>query len=284
MARPVRALIVAPHPDDEVLGCTSVLSTRACVVAHVTTGVPARADEAVEPTAEVPPLADQAVEATAEVPPLAAQAVEAPPLADQAVEATAEVRMQEALSAARVLGADIERRLQLGFEDQAAWRGVVALAAAIAAAVEAAGPDEVYVPAYQNGHPDHDATYVAGQLARRQATRPARWRVYSLYGVDRHGQHAFDHLDAALFPAARRMPLSSAQRNAKTRALQCFTTQVRPSSVLQRWLTAPAGECFAPLPARAGPLPVLPCYYETAFPDRCAVPAATVRAELARHT
>ena len=35
-----RVAVLAPHPDDEVLGCTSVLVEHDTVVVHVTDGVP----------------------------------------------------------------------------------------------------------------------------------------------------------------------------------------------------------------------------------------------------
>ena len=35
-----RVAALAPHPDDEVLGCTSVLTEDETVVVHVTDGVP----------------------------------------------------------------------------------------------------------------------------------------------------------------------------------------------------------------------------------------------------
>ena len=39
-----RVAVLAPHPDDEVLGCTSVLFDHDVVVVHVTEGVPGERD------------------------------------------------------------------------------------------------------------------------------------------------------------------------------------------------------------------------------------------------
>jgi LmbE family N-acetylglucosaminyl deacetylase len=221
-----RRLIVAPHPDDEVLGCASVLHRATVTVVHVTDGVP--------PWTEAKDRAG-----------LEAQ------------------RGAESLAAWAVLSSQVNR-VQLGFGDLAAWRSVDEIGASLAEVISSVAAEEVYLPAYQAGHPDHDASYLAGVLARHLlGTYPALiWRVYGLYGFDEARRLRFGWLPPSLYgPIAPRGNEPDFIR-IKAEALRRFTSQVWPDSALDLWIQNPVAERFAPVPASWDRLPALPPYYD----------------------
>jgi hypothetical protein len=143
-----RILVLAPHPDDEVVGCAVALS-RACVagaaarVLYLTTGVPAR--EVLWPWARA------------------------------RHDAMVRRRREEAVRAAEKLGIEIA-----GFED---WptRMLKDHLGAATARVRAAARDatEVWVPAWEGAHQDHD---VANWIAARLGMPVQEFAEYSFFG------------------------------------------------------------------------------------------------------
>jgi LmbE family N-acetylglucosaminyl deacetylase len=220
------AVVVAPHPDDEVLGCSSVIQDAAVTVVHVTDGVP--------PWTPAPARAE---------------------LAGQ--------RRRECAAAWTSLSGRVDCR-RLGFGDLEAWQSVGNIAQSLAAVVASLPSGDIFLPAYQRGHPDHDATYLAGALARERLTASPgrRWWVYGLYGFDHARRLRFGWLpDDAYRPVDVRGEEPDRMR-AKGNALRQFTSQVWPGSALDLWIQAPVPEHFAPLPVDWGRLPDLPCYYD----------------------
>jgi LmbE family N-acetylglucosaminyl deacetylase len=122
----------------------------------------------------------------------------------------------------------------------------------------------VYLPAYQRGHPDHDATYLAGALARDElrAGSGLVWWVYGLYGFDRTRRSRFGWLPPDIYSDIQVQGRDASLLEAKGRALSRFTSQVWPGSALDLWLRAPADEQVAPMPARWERLPDWPCFYD----------------------
>ena len=238
------AVVLAPHPDDEVLGASTVLLDGAATVVHVTDGVPPWIDET-------------------------------------AVAALRERRHQECEAAWAALGAQVSGVVRFGFDDLTVWRSVRQLAAALVDLLADAGPADVHVPAYQGGHPDHDATFAAALLARRTTGRRHRWHAYGLYGYDSTRRLRFGALDGATYRVVT-VGSTEADLAGKATALRCFASQLRPRSVVQRWLDDPAPETRAPLPARL-PTTTRPCFYEEEFDfDVHGVTQAAVTAELHR--
>ena len=170
----------------------------------------------------------------------------------------------------------------LGYPDLRAWQSVEELAGSLREVVEASSADTVFLPAYQRGHPDHDATYLAGALAAESLTRRTiKWWVYGLYGLDSSRRLRFGWLPAAELSGV----VTRGDRgllSVKGQALRQFTSQLRPESVLERWLGNPSPEQFAPLPELWRRIPTGPCFYddELGFADRGAA-AAVVEATLA---
>lgn len=218
-------VVVAPHPDDEVLGCTSLLLGASVTVVQVTDGVP-------------------------------------PWTPAEVRDGLRAARQAECARAWDRLSSTVER-VSLGFGDLAAWQAVVEVADALAPVLVGLGDCDVYVPAFQRGHPDHDATYLAGALARHRLGPAPRlsWHVYGLYGFDRDRRLRFGWLP----PDAYGPGVEHGDEKllaAKSRALRQFSTQVWPDSALDLWLRAPVGERFAPLPPSWTHFPDLPCFYD----------------------
>jgi len=234
----VTTVVVAPHPDDEVLGCTAVLHRSNVTVIHVTDGVPPW----------TPAGERDALHAT---------------------------RRAECLAAWRSLGSTVQP-VELGFGDLGAWRSVPEIADSLAAALDSttdtanitdtADTTDIYVPAFQRGHPDHDATHLAAALAReRLGRRPAvTWWVYGLYGFDSGRHLRFGWLPDQYGPIDVRAE-EAPTLEAKADALRKHTSQVWPDSALDLWIQTPVAEHYAPLPrdwARLPDLVTLPSYYE----------------------
>lgn len=222
---PTPDIVIAPHPDDEVLGCSAVLYRRAATVVHVTDGVPpwTPADEREE------------------------------------VRST---RQSESTRAWESLSSEV-RRLPLGFGDLVAWQAVEEIRDSLCEVIGAAGAARVFLPAYQRGHPDHDATYLAGALARERLPEDQNrtWWVYGLYGFDPDRRVRFGWLPPEPYgPSEARADDDLLE--AKGHALRQFASQVFPGSALDLWLVEPVAEWFAPLPAGWDLLPGVPCYYD----------------------
>ena len=221
--------MLAPHPDDEVLGCASVLVEHDVTVIHVTDGVP-------------------------------------PNVTGDEASALRAAREQEARDACKELGARVERFVTLDVHDQELWSHTGEVAHELAQLLPDLGVEVVLAPAFQSGHPDHDGLYVAAQLARRALPSAAiDWRCYALYALDDRGRPGYGWLHSGLFPKVEERVLSPQELERKARALRCFVTQVSPGSVVQSWLDAPTNERFAPLPPIDALVPLLRSYYDEVF-------------------
>jgi LmbE family N-acetylglucosaminyl deacetylase len=224
-----RVAVLAPHPDDEVLGCTSVLLEHDVMVVHVTEGVPASI------------AGDEAVALRA-------------------------ARDRESRDACAELDVEVERFVTLNALDQEVWCRTSEIGNALAELLPSLECDAVYAPAFQSGHPDHDGLYVAAQLARSALSQlRLRWNCYALYALDDRGQPGYGWLHPGLFPDVTDRVFSAEETEQKSRALRAFTSQVHAGSVVQSWLDAPASERFAPMPARDAPIPHLRSYYDEVF-------------------
>src|SRR5262245_3685708 len=224
-----RVAVLAPHPDDEVLGCTSVLLEHDVVVVPVTDGVPGG-------------------------------------VTGGESQALAAARAREASDACAVLGARVEQFVTLDARDQEVWCATRDVADALVALLPTLRVDAVYAPALQSGHPDHDGVYVAAQLTRDTlGPSPMQWWCYALYALDDRGRAGYGWLHAGLFPDVTDRAFTPEETARKSAALRAYTTQVHDDSVVQRWLDNPVAERFAPLPPRDAPIPLLRSYYDEVF-------------------
>lgn len=133
--RPV--VIVAAHPDDEVIGVGARMSRWSNVrVMHVTDGSPRDLRDA-----------------------------RALGLATR--EEYVELRRAERARALAIAGVGASRIHDLGRIDQETSRDLVGLAAELEAAFAATQPDVVITHPYEGGHPDHDSTAFAVHAAAR---------------------------------------------------------------------------------------------------------------------
>jgi len=209
------SIVIAPHPDDEVLGCASVLCRGGTTVVHLTDGVP-------------------------------------PWTPGDDVNSLRQRRRRECGAAWEALGAEVEDAVEMGFSDLSLWRSVPEVTVALGDFVRKFESATVYVPAYQRGHPDHDATYVAALRVRVDlADRALNWRVYSLYGYESDERLHFGRLDRRSFPDAEIFGDGIQDLDRKAAALRSFVSQLRPESIVQRWLDRPEPESLATMPAAA---------------------------------
>jgi LmbE family N-acetylglucosaminyl deacetylase len=240
-------VVVAPHPDDEVLGCSGVLFESSATVVHVTDGVP-------------------------------------PWTAATERDSVRSARMMESQLAWASLSSRVDC-VQLGFDDLGAWQRVDEVSHRLTDLIGSRDTERVYLPAYQRGHPDHDATYVAGTLARQLLGFPSgtQWWVYGLYGFDAERHLRFGWLAPEVYCPVEGPTVHTGILETKREALQQFTSQVWPGSVLDRWLKDPMPEQVAPLPATWESYPTMPCFYdeELGF-ARHGASAAEVEAALTR--
>ena len=209
------SIVIAPHPDDEVLGCASVLRESATTIVLLSDGVP-------------------------------------PWTPGDDVDALRQRRHHECETAWETLGARVKDVVEMGFRDLSVWRSVPDLTVALCDFLGKFNSATVHVPAYQRGHPDHDAAYVAALRVRSALTNPALgWRVYSLYGYRPDDSLHFGHLDRRIFPDAEVFGEEPQELDRKAAALRCFVSQLRPDSIVQRWLDRPEPESLATMPASA---------------------------------
>lgn len=227
---PARAVVIAAHPDDEVIGAGALLARLPdAAVIHVTDGAPRSGSDA-----------------------------HAAGFAGWAEYAAA--RHKEAAAALALAGLTPERLTGLGIADQQAAHNLAALARRLATLLQEGGFAVVIAHAYEGGHPDHDATALAAHAACRlietQGGTPPR-------PVEMAGYHALGGRFAAGSFIARAdagppatVTLDPAERHLKRRMLDCHVTQravLAPFTVeVERFRAAPRYDFR--LPPHPGPL------------------------------
>jgi LmbE family N-acetylglucosaminyl deacetylase len=194
----LRALVVAPHSDDEVLGAGIWMTRHAgseIYIAHLTDGSPYD-------------LAD-------------AHAVG---LSTREEYATA--RRAEFLDARKLLAVPEAHCLQFPFVDQELWRNLPDLVRELERLLAMLKPDLVLFPAYEGGHPDHDAAAFAVSLASRAGAAFEAWE-FPLYHAASGGEMiAGRFVEGVDRPAGELISFSSQERDLKRKMVESFSTQL----------------------------------------------------------
>jgi N-acetylglucosamine malate deacetylase 2 len=216
-------LIVAPHPDDEIIGAGAhIPAIRDLWVVHATDGAPRDMRDA-----------RQNGFATREE--------------------YAHARHLEALAALRLAGVGPERCLQLEFPDQETTQYLPEIVRRLVSLLRGLRPDTVLAPPYEGGHPDHDsvamAVHTAARVTRREHGRAPRIVEYALYNAWEGRMRPGEFIPHDGAPIAHQA-LDPSARVLKCRMLACFTTQQQTlaqfPTEMERFRSAPAYDFAAP--------------------------------------
>jgi LmbE family N-acetylglucosaminyl deacetylase len=192
------ALIVAPHPDDEVLGCGGLLAG-----AGRPDGV------------EVLVLTDGELS-----PPAAA--------GDPGLPA---IRREESLRALSALGVSEHGVSFVGLPDGGLLAHAARLDRALFDAVTHSSVTDVFVPFRFDRHPDHQATHAAGErLARRAGVRLWEYFVYPFWRLLPRGDIRAHLRPGTLYA----LELDAGARAAQRAALDLYRSQTEPWGGVRR--------------------------------------------------
>jgi LmbE family N-acetylglucosaminyl deacetylase len=216
-------VIVAPHPDDEIIGAGAHMTAiRDLWVVYATDGAPKNMYDARR-------------------------------LGFTTREEYARAREREALAALRLGGVGPERCLHLEFPDQETAKHMPELVRRLLPLFRGLRPDSVLAPAYEGGHPDHDsvamAVHTAARLVARETGRAPRVVEYALYHAWEGGIRTGEFLPRDGTPVAN-LALDPAARVLKCRMLACFATQQQTlaqfRTEVERFRPAPSYDFTAP--------------------------------------
>lgn len=157
---PERALCVAPHPDDDTIGCGGTLATFAEAgvdvhVAYVTSGESGNR--------EFPP------------------------------DVLGPAREAESMAAAGILGISIENLQYLQFPDLGSTARIPGIASDLVSTIERVCPQVIFVPHQADRHPDHRAAHEATRNAiKAVAIKDLEVVTYEVWTPLEDAQYFFD--------------------------------------------------------------------------------------------
>jgi LmbE family N-acetylglucosaminyl deacetylase len=224
---PLSALVVAAHPDDEILGAGIRLSRRPqgrVHILHVTDGSPQDMHEARA-------------------------------LGIRTRQEYASIRRKELLEATGMLKIPAGNCLQFPLRDKEAYLNLPALVVYLELVIRTLQPALVLASAYEGGHPDHDAVAFAVSVVAKRTNSFEHWE-FPLYHSGANGEMVTGRFIGDESDSDEVVIFSAEERALKRRLLVCFRTQAEILSnfTLER-------ECFrrAPRydfsePPHAGPL------------------------------
>lgn len=209
-----QVLIVAAHPDDEVLGAGARLRRlRSASLLHLTDGAPR-------------------------------DGVDARAAGFEGPDGYARARRLEVMRALGLAGIGAHRVYNLGLPDQTASHHLAALARHVHDLLLSLHSEIVLTHSYEGGHPDHDAAafavHAACALLERGRAAPLVVE-FPAYHAGPEGMVLARFLDET---GARVLALSPAERELKQRLVDCFVTQRRMLSQFPLEV-----ECYRPAPA-----------------------------------
>ncbi|HEX8391385.1 MAG TPA: PIG-L deacetylase family protein [Longimicrobium sp.] len=193
-----RLLVAFAHPDDETIGAGGVLHRLGDArLVCVTDGAPHRREWWGDPSIETR-------------------------------EGYAALRRRELRAALAVVGIGAERIACFGVADQEAADHLVSITRRMAEEIAAAQPHAVLAPAYEGGHPDHDAAAFAVHAACALLTRTGRRCPaiveYPLYHAEDGRMIVSTWLPGAE-PGGVTVALSDEEQAAKRRMIACHASQ-----------------------------------------------------------
>lgn len=164
-----------------------------------------------------------------------------------------QVRRRECRSALTAFGVPASRLLQGGIPDQELGRRLGDGLRLLQAAARRFRPEVIVAPAYEGGHPDHDAANFLVAWLRRERLAPTvrHWWEYALY-TSRDGQIAIHHLPAGA--GRRQAHLRVEQEQQRRRAVAAYRSQAQTLGGMVRFR-----ECWRPLREHDYSRPPLPC-------------------------
>lgn len=190
-------LLVAAHPDDEVIGAGAHLAPwRDVSVVHVTDGAPRN-----HPYAPGATFPDRAANAAA--------------------------RRKEAQDALAVAGIAAKHIVELAFVEQEAVFHLGEISERIAVLIAAIRPALIVTHAYEGGHPDHDATCFAVHAACRLVAR-TRINAPGLVEMTAYFRYGRQCVTSSFLPSSETLAvvdLGETERTRKRRMLLCHRSQ-----------------------------------------------------------
>lgn len=206
---PPSTLVIAAHPDDEVIGAAAVLMRLRgnASVLHITDGAPRNLKDA-----------SRAGFATAA--------------------AYAEARKREAAEALSLIPGIVVLD-GLGIPDQSACRSLTAITHQLIDVLRTTRPDIVLTHGFEGGHPDHDAV----AFAAAHATRACGVRHLEMAGYFEGGDGIATHRFAQSDWPAFTYTLTPDESRLKRRMLDCFRTQAQTLEMFGTRV-----ECYRPAP------------------------------------
>jgi LmbE family N-acetylglucosaminyl deacetylase len=193
-----RVLIVAAHPDDEVVGAGARLQRlRSAYLLHLTDGAPRDGADARAAGYDDPVT-------------------------------YARARRLELERALGLVGIGTHRLYTLGLPDQTASQHLAAVARHVHDLLLSLRPQIVLTHSYEGGHPDHDAAafavHAACALLEKGSPRVPFVVEFPTYHAGPEGMVVGRFLDEA---GSRVLVLNDAERELKRKLVECFVTQRR---------------------------------------------------------
>lgn len=199
-------LIIAAHPDDEVIGASGRLPLlKNFSIIHSTDGAPENMMDAVSAGLS-------------------------------GMEEYSSARRQELYGALHLAGISEDRCRCLGFKDQGISFSLAEAAECIKGVLEELMPDIVLTHPYEGGHPDHDSTafavHAACRLIRKKGNMPPVIIEFTSY----HGNEG-SIITAEFLPYKNILScsliLSEQEMTLKNKMLDCFVTQQKTLSAFR---------------------------------------------------
>jgi LmbE family N-acetylglucosaminyl deacetylase len=192
-------LVVAAHPDDEVIGAGAQLPRLAhAFFIHVTDGAPRDMRDATL-------------------------------LGLETREAYAALRRRELIRALAVAGIDAQYTMQLGCVDQEAAFNLRDLTWRMFNIFQELQPRTVFTHPYEGGHPDHDATafacHAAARLIKKRGKHPPTLFEFTSYHARDGHRVEGEFLPAKIHTDVMTFRLKSEQQQLKRQLYDCFESQ-----------------------------------------------------------